>query len=284
MTGGDHRVYGPPNTFIGGNNEIALAMLMVVPLMNYLRATVANRWVSLAMGASMVLTMIAAIGSQSRGALLAFLAMLGFLWLKSRHKLLTALFGLVFVASVFAFMPAEWHQRMQTITEYQQDPSAMGRINAWYASVNIAASHLTGGGFDVLIAEPTRIFSQYAPNPSNWADAHSIYFEILAEHGFIGLFLFLMLFTMAFFTGSWIIRSTRDRPELFEYTQMARMVQVSLVAYAAGGAFLGLAYFDLPYHLVLLLVLARRCVEARLPQPREEMAAVHGQLGHGVSP
>jgi len=34
------------------------------------------------------------------------------------------------------------------------------------------------------------------------------------------------------------------------------MIQVSLIGYAAGGAFLGLGYFDLPYHLIIILVLA----------------------------
>lgn len=33
------------------------------------------------------------------------------------------------------------------------------------------------------------------------------------------------------------------------------MTQVSLIGYATGGAFLGLAYFDYPYHLVIILVL-----------------------------
>ena len=33
------------------------------------------------------------------------------------------------------------------------------------------------------------------------------------------------------------------------------MVQVCLVGYAVGGAFLGLAYFDLYYHLIAVLVI-----------------------------
>ena len=36
------------------------------------------------------------------------------------------------------------------------------------------------------------------------------------------------------------------------------MIQVSLVGYGAGGAFLGLAYFDLTYHLMIILVLAAK--------------------------
>jgi hypothetical protein len=36
------------------------------------------------------------------------------------------------------------------------------------------------------------------------------------------------------------------------------MIQVSLVGYAAGGAFLGMAYFDLPYHLMIILLLTAK--------------------------
>ena len=38
---------------------------------------------------------------------------------------------------------------------------------------------------------------------------------------------------------------------------LAAMLQVSIVGYAVGGAFLGLAYFDLYYHLVAMMVIAQ---------------------------
>jgi hypothetical protein len=42
---------------------------------------------------------------------------------------------------------------------------------------------------------------------------------------------------------------------------LARLIQVSLVAYATGGAFQSLAYFDYPWHLVAMLVIGRGIVE-----------------------
>ena len=41
------------------------------------------------------------------------------------------------------------------------------------------------------------------------------------------------------------------------------MIQVSLVGFAVGGAFLSLQYFDLPYNLMIMAVLARKWVEDR---------------------
>jgi hypothetical protein len=52
-------------------------------------------------------------------------------------------------------------------------------------------------------------------------------------------------------------RRARDEPELAELEHLGRMIQVSLVSYAVAGAFLGLAYFDLYYNLLALVVVSR---------------------------
>ena len=38
---------------------------------------------------------------------------------------------------------------------------------------------------------------------------------------------------------------------------LARMIEVSLIGFAAGGAFLNLAYFDGPYYLMVALMVMR---------------------------
>jgi probable O-glycosylation ligase (exosortase A-associated) len=88
-------------------------------------------------------------------------------------------------------------------------------------------------------------------------DAHSIFFEVLGEHGFVGLALFLLLGVMTWRTASWIIRHARGDPQKRWAADLAAMVQVSLVGYASGGAFLGLAYFDFYYTLVATVILIR---------------------------
>jgi probable O-glycosylation ligase (exosortase A-associated) len=89
-----------------------------------------------------------------------------------------------------AVMPQEWYDRMNTINTYQEDQSAQGRINAWHTAFNVAKDRITGGGFEIWFP-PT--FRQYAPDPSNVRDVHSIYFEIMGEQGFVGFGLFMAL-------------------------------------------------------------------------------------------
>ncbi|MGA8148706.1 MAG: putative O-glycosylation ligase, exosortase A system-associated [Gallionellaceae bacterium] len=258
-TGGGYHVNGPPTSFIGGNNEIALALIMIVPFMHFLRDQARKTWQRHAWLLAMALTSIAVIGSQSRGALLGVVAMLALFWIRARQKLL---FGILIVLGgilLFTFMPESWHERMDTIKTYQQDSSAMGRINAWWMAWNLATHNLFGGGFSIYTSD---VFARYAPNPLDVHAAHSIYFQVLGEHGFVGLGLYLTLWGLIWSSAGWLRKNATGNPETEWAAVLGSMCQVSLIGYAVGGAFLGLAYFDLPYDILVLVVLARRLVEA----------------------
>ena len=257
-SGGAGTVWGPAGGFIQGNNELGLALVMTLPLMNYLRQGAERSWVRLGLLATMLLTVVATLGTQSRGAFLALLAIGLVFWMRSSKKWATGVVVATVACTVLAFMPESWEQRMRTIQTYEADGSAMGRINAWWATFNLANSRITGGGFEMYTPE---IFARYAPDPTNLKVAHSIYFSVLGEHGYIGLLLFLAIWLLALHL-SWKIRSrSRARVDAQWANDLAAMCQISLVGYAVGGAFLSLAYFDLPYNLVVLLVVLMRWLD-----------------------
>lgn len=255
MHGGQFRVQGPTGTFFAGNNEMALVLAMLIPLIRYLHLQEPRKWVRMGLASAMVLSGIAAIGSQSRGGLLAMAAMGLFLWLKSRQKFMMTIYLTVAVAIMASVMPQSWYDRMNTIQTYEEDASALGRINAWHTAFNVAKDRVTGGGFE-MFRPPT--FRQYAPEPWRVHDVHSIYFEVMGEHGFIGLALFLALALFTWLRANQVIRECKNDPERKWAADLAAMIQVSLVGYGAGGAFLGLAYFDLTYHLMITLVIAAK--------------------------
>ena len=235
---------------------------MVIPLMYYLHSITKNKWGRYAFIASILLCALASLGSYSRGAAIAIVAMVIFLWLKSRHKLKLGMLIVIAAPLMLLLMPTQWFDRIDTIDTYQDDSSAMGRINAWHMAFNLAVDRpLTGGGFEIY--DPG-VFLQYAPNPYDVHAAHSIYFQVLGEHGFVGLFLYLSLGFLTWRTGSWIIRNTRQDPNLKWATDLATMIQVSLLGFAVGGAFLSLLYFDVPYYLMAAMVALRIHVEGEL--------------------
>jgi len=280
-TAGNYRVWGPQGTFIGGNNELALALIMLIPLIWYLHLQEPRKWIKFALLGGMLLCGVAAIGSQSRGGFLAIMAMGFFLWLKSRHKFSTAVVVLVAAGIVLTLMPQSWYERMHSIKEYEQDASAMGRINSWHTAFNIATERITGGGFEVLTRPAT--FKQFAPDPFMFADAHSIYFEVLGEHGFIGLGIFMLLALFVWLRANQIIRVCKRDPERKWAADLAAMLQVSLVGFGAGGAFLGLAYFDLPYHLMVMVILVAKFTGVLGNVTRREEKRISGVRIHPSS-
>ena len=258
ITGGHFRVQGPERSFLEGNNEIALAMVMVLPLMHYIQLQASRKGVQFGMIALQVLTVLSVLSTYSRAGLLALAAVGAILWIKSRHKIALAAAMIIIGVPMVRFMPGEWKERMQTIQatdEEDMDESAKGRLNAWRFAVNYAMAHpILGGGFRIFI---TPEFFAYAPDRRNRHDAHSIYFETLGEHGIPGLAIFLSLGLCTWFTAGSIVRRARKIPEMKWMVDMVSMAQVGLLGFAVGGAFAGLAFFDLPYHLMAIIILCK---------------------------
>ena len=263
--GGEYRVWGPAGSFIEDNNALALAIIMIIPLLWYLHHQMKNRWVRWGLLAAMVLCGLSVLGSHFRGGFVAIMSMIGFLWWKSHTKLVTGFVLAMLVPAIIGFMPDKWDQRMWSIQNYEQDGSAMARFNAWTMAVNIANDRpLVGGGFEVATE---KVYALYAPDPSVARSLHSVYFQMLGEHGYVGLALFLLLWALVWRDASMIINQSRSRQDLQWAFDLARMIQVSLIGYAVGGAFLNLSYYDVPYFLLAALALTRVLVEKQIKSP-----------------
>jgi probable O-glycosylation ligase (exosortase A-associated) len=129
---------------------------------------------------------------------------------------------------------------------------------------NLAKDRLFGGGFMVSTAS---VFSLYAPEPDRVHAAHSIYFQVLGEHGFVGLGLFLAMGAATWMTARDLIRMGRRAPHQKWAADLGAMVQVSMIAYATAGAFLSLTYYDLPYNVMIMATVAHRLVRRSTTLP-----------------
>ncbi|HEY1092172.1 MAG TPA: putative O-glycosylation ligase, exosortase A system-associated [Burkholderiaceae bacterium] len=272
-TGGGGRVWGPPGGMIEGNNELGLALVILLPFMYYLHQVAQRKWLRYALMACLTLMVFSILGSQSRGALLGLLAMAFVLGLKGNKPVQTSLILIALLAAAVAFMPDSWTDRMDTITSYQEDGSAMSRIYTWKTLWNLALDRpLVGAGF---ATDNPIVFARYAPaGVGNYTAggaifvAHSIYFQALGEHGFPGLFLYVMLGVMTWRMAGRLARECKDDPEYASWVPLLmRMAQVSLIGFATGGAFLTLVHFDLPYYIVAIVVLVAATVRERKNKP-----------------
>ncbi len=285
-TGGRGRVWGPPSGLLEGNNELAIGLIAILPLVFYLQQTATNRWVRRGLVVSMVLIALSILGTQSRGALLALLTMGFMLGLKSRHPVRVSLLIFILVSVAIVFMPDTWSSRMDTIQDYKADTSAMSRIYTWHTLWNVAVDRpIMGAGFG---ADNFPLFQRYAPADPQYDPvagtvwvAHSIYFQALGEHGFVGLALFLGIGLVTWVrAGRLAARASKDAEFSTWVPLLMRMAQTSLLGYAVGGAFLSLMHLDLIYYVVGFVVL----VDATMTEALRVRASAPSLAGKAPGP
>jgi O-antigen ligase len=114
---------------------------------------------------------------------------------------------------------------------------------------------------------------RYFPG-SKLHNAHSIWFETLGEHGFIGLFLFVAIGASALLTCGRVRKRTRDDPSLTWAYDLASMLQVSIIGFAVGGTFLNQASFDYYWQLAALAV----CVSVAVRKAQSEATAQRSKV------
>jgi probable O-glycosylation ligase (exosortase A-associated) len=248
LKGFSARVYGPPNTQFEENNAFAVAMLISVPLLLLWQKETLNPWIKKGIPMSIPIIYAASLSSWSRGALLTMAALTLMLIVNSNRKYL--LIPLVLIGAVFVkdYLPQEWFGRMNTIETYQEDSSAMSRIEAWTDGWNHTLEHpFVGAGFEGWLFVTQR-------------DWHSSYVEMFSEHGFIafGLWLSLILGTLISLTS--MPKKTQNVVGMEWVINYCFMLRASLICYMVGTAFLGLSYWDLLYHLIFISVLLKKIV------------------------
>lgn len=258
-SGGSYHVYGPPDSQIADNNNLGLALVLLLPLLNHLRSTSKARAVRLSVLGVMGLTIMGIMGTYSRGALLALAAMVAVSAVRSRTGIVGLVAAGLLVAAAPHVMPAQWFERMSSIQgavqDVNEDESFARRVAAWRTSFYIATQRPTGGGFASIEHDWV---AQAFPTPGGLTSglaAHSVYFQVLGDHGFIGLALFLSVIASALFNTAMVIRATRSRPDMRWANQLARMLQVGIIAYMVGGAALSMAYYD-GFLIVIILTAA----------------------------
>jgi putative inorganic carbon (HCO3(-)) transporter len=273
MGGGANKVYGPPNSMIFDNNHLAAGLLVSLPLMNYLRMESRHAIIRLGFAVTMALTVFGVVGSYSRGALLALGAVCFFFWCKSSKKLVSGVVIVVALSGAITFMPASWTERMSSIESYQQDGSALGRLQIWNVTWVMAKTRpLTGSGF--FGPYTSAVVDRFVPGAEARA-VHSIWFEVLGEHGFPTFFVWLGINIAAAIYARRIIKRASGVPGLEWCVNLAKMTQVAMIAYLVGGTFLSLCYWDYYFTILIMVSAVYEHVNAALRQdaPRSRWAS-----------
>ncbi len=208
----------------------------------------------------------AIVASESRGGLLALGAggiTFGLGQKASRKYLMVVLLVVGSVVGWYA-APQDFRDRMSTMVSLKQDYNFQtydGRIAVWKRGIGYTLSHpITGvGASNYGIAEGDWLRGA----AGKWSTAHNSYLQALAEFGFVGGGIFIILLgTMARRTMvAWRPRAARfrcHRPEFF----------AALIAYCVAAFFLSLAYSHMIFGLLGLLTIIDRTIKAELDRKR----------------
>ena len=255
VTGGGNSV-NDGRGMMADNNQLAMAMAMLFPLAIFVVQHPPYKILKWPLIGSAFLVPIAAIGTQSRGGLVAISAVLFMFLLKSKRKLTLIAIIVPIVIGAVTFMPDSWKNRMQSTENATEDASFQGRMSMWKFASNVANDHpVEGGGFNVFYI--AKLGPEYMPFGYKMRAPHSIYFEVLGEHGYVGLFLFLTMLFTGYYSAGTTAKMFRPYQETKWIGDLAGAIQLSIVGYAVGGLTVNIAAFDVFYHLLVVVVLCR---------------------------
>ncbi len=263
-------------SFLGDGNDYSLSLCILLPLAMLLAMHTQNKMSRLFYWGVMGIVLLAVIGTQSRGATLGIGAVFGYLWLQSSRKGAGLAAILVALVVVLIYAPPVYFQRIGTITNYENESSAEGRIQAWKAGMRMATHNVLGVGAGNFPNSFPKYRSEDAP--VRWMTAHSMYFLILGELGILGLLLLLRLIFGNVIENGRLRRELVKKatgppdspdpkaaaaPDLQRSVTVLKFMNASMFGFAVAGAFLSVAYYPHIFVLTGLMIAARSIVAAR---------------------
>jgi probable O-glycosylation ligase (exosortase A-associated) len=241
--------------FLGDNNGVAVGMLMLVPIVILLQQTTQKKWARPLYWILLVGIISRAITTYSRGAFITAIAITVVYWARARNKFRVLLGVILTLVVLLPALPKEYWERMRTIQTYEEEEeaSALGRIHFWKVAILMANDNpIFGVGYSAYNSS----YDKYDFSGGKYGEkreVHSSYFQVLADLGYAGMFLFAGVIVNAFLSFRHIRRGDKE-----EFIKSALALETSLIAFLVGGAFLSYAYIEIAWHVLGLTVALER--------------------------
>ena len=221
--------------------------------------------------------LFASIGTFARTAIVG-LGVLGVtMFLRSKRKAWFLLASAVVGAALFAVTSDKWTARISTIEDYSSDNSAYVRILVWRWTLGYVAQHPFGGGFRVWLTDHIVTESSGPNMPATEQTGrafHNIFFAVLGEHGYPGLFLYGLLIIVLFASLQRVIKLTALQPAHEWAHDMAKALQITIAVLLACGNFIDISFEPLVWYLFTMVVCLREYVRRVVPAPETTMSEV----------
>ncbi len=246
-------------------NDLCMFVATVIPLAFFLGMTAGARLQRLMGFSLVVVNILAAVVSFSRGGFLALCAVFLCIILRSRRPVSTLLLITVALAVVYPLVPPAWFHEMGTIeSATRYGDTGETRLYMWGIAWKVFLDHpvmgVGGGDLGRQLPEYEQPGSGHA---SLWGRVcHSVYFTLLAESGVVGSALWVWLVVGCFLTTARVARKLigkndelreKDVEPPFEARALVgacRGLEAALIAFLVAGAFLTVNYYPVMWSLV----------------------------------
>jgi putative inorganic carbon (HCO3(-)) transporter len=247
--------YGQNLGLLNGNAGLAeggylsTVCLMAVPMALYLgkHGQLIPRlpMMPLAYGGVAALAVITALGTFERSAVVGLFVLGLYMFMRSRRKFMFVAIGGVAVVAIVVATAGSWSERMSTVGQFKTESSAVVRLLVWQWTFDYSLTHPLGGGLNSYLIN-TIVLPGDDSNPGgtvqNARAFHSIYFEVLGELGWPGLFMFLLTGMSSVFSLRNLAKKCRKNPDLAWVADMSDAVQAGIMVFLSAGAFVGIAF------------------------------------------
>lgn len=250
--------------FLGDNNLVAVGMAMLLPIVGALAAT-STGWQKRAFQFLSIGVLYRGISTYSRGGFLSIGAVSAIWFWRSPHKLRTLCAVVIAGALILPVLPQQFWERMGTITAAsgeERDASQQSRLHFWQVAIAMANDRpFTGVGHSGY----PRAYNEY-----DWTEGlyltnravHSAWFGVLAELGYPGLLLFVLIVFSAL-RACRRVRLAAKRGEIeAPLGAYAIAFESSLVAFIVGGSFVSFQYSEMLWHYFALTIALERVAVA----------------------
>ncbi len=248
VTAGQRRFGDLGGSFLGDENDSAMALLIMIPYMYFLLPVTRRNLARLVLILGMTLSGLTVLFSFSRGAFVGFVGMVLYMWLKSERKLRAGLAMLVMLIIFFAIMPPTYWQRIESVKDYSTEGSAQGRIDAWKGGIQMMIDNpLFGCG----LGNFSRTYGTYYNTiNTRWTAAHSMYIEFIGQFGVPGLIYILgmIVITLRTFRRSRALTAGIRSEDARRLRQIMSGAECGFVAYLVCTFFLSSMFYPHLWH------------------------------------
>ena len=149
--------------------------------------------------------------------------------------------------------------RWGDLKNYEEDSSAQSRFWSWEFCKRVGLGRPLGGGFNLYsIAAYRRFYPEFLERwPGKVWVCHSMWMEFLAEHGILGFLLGTGLIVSCLLSARRLSRQAQRQRTDRRVGDLAPMLGVAFVGFAIGGTFLDVAYHELFYQLIAMVIIAK---------------------------